>query len=395
MPAAAESSLMPAALDQLTPVPPLLLRECPSLLACLATVPDPRDPRGRLHPLVAVLALCAAAVLTGATSLLAISEWAADAPQPVLARLGARRDPFTGRHQAPCETTIRRVLALVDGDVLDRAVGSWLAARRPQAGETMLRAIAVDGKSLRGAARAHGRKIHLLAAVDHATAVVLGQVDVETKTNEITCFQPLLDGIELAGAVVTSDAMHTQREHAEYLISREAHYIVIVKGNQKKLRNQMKSLPWKQIPLQNRTTEKGHGRGEIRRLKVCTVAGLLFPGAAQAIELKRRRVNHKTGKISIKTVYAVTSLNAEQATPAQLASLIRGHWSIEALHHVRDTSFAEDASQLRTGNAPRAMATWRNLAIGALRLAGRHGIAAALRRNARDATRPLHILDIP
>ncbi|POG44222.1 hypothetical protein BV881_28170 [Streptomyces sp. ZL-24] len=211
----------------------------------------------------------------------------------------------------------------------------------------------------------------------------------------MTCSQPLLDGIELAGAVVTSDAMHTQREHAEHLISREADYIVIVKGNQKKLHKQMKSLPWKQIPLQNRTTEKGHGRGEIRRLKVCTVAGLLLPGAAQAIELRRRRVNRKTGKISIKTVYAVTSLNAEQSTPAQLASLIRGHWSVEALHHVRDTTFAEDASQLRTGNVSRAMATWRNLAIGALRLVGRHGISAALRRNARDATRPLRILDIP
>ncbi|QNA72002.1 ISAs1 family transposase [Streptomyces sp. So13.3] len=395
MPALAESSPMPAGLDQLTASPSLAAQECPGLLVCLARVTDPRDPRGRLHPLVGVLAICAAAVLTGATSLLAISEWAADAPQLVLARLGARRDPFTGRHQAPCETTIRRVLTQVDGDVLDRAVGGWLSSRLPQSAGKLLRAIAVDGKSLRGAARAHGRKIHLLSAVDHATSVVLGQVDVENKTNEITCFQPLLDDIDLRGAVVTSDAMHTQREHAEYLTGRGAHYIVIVKGNQKKLRKQMKSLPWKQIPLQNRTTEKGHGRGEIRRIKVCTVAGLLFPGAAQAIELKRRRVNRKTGKISIKTVYAVTSLNAGQANPTELAALIRGHWSVEALHHVRDTTFAEDASQLRSGNAPRAMATWRNLAIGALRLIGRQCIAAALRRNARDATRPLNILDIP
>jgi predicted transposase YbfD/YdcC len=386
---------MPAALDQLTTTSPLTAKECPGLLSCLATVSDPRDPRGRLHPLVGVLAICAAAVLTGANSLLAISEWAADAPQPVLARLSARRDPFTGRHHAPCETTIRRILTRVDGDVLDQAVGSWLSARRPQAAGKMLRAIAVDGKSLRGAAGVHGRKIHLLAAGDHVTSVVLGQVDVGTKTNEITCFQPLLDDIDLRGAVVTSDAMHTQREHAEYLTSRGAHYIVIVKGNQKKLRKQIKSLPWQQIPLQNRTTDKGHGRGEIRRIKVCTVTGLLFPGAVQAIELKRRRVNRKTGRISIKTVYAVTSLNAEHAAPAQLASLIRGHWSVEALHHIRDTTFAEDASQLRTGNAPRAMATWRNLAIGALRLTGRHSIVATLRRNARDATRPLHILDIP
>ncbi|WP_442816416.1 ISAs1 family transposase [Streptomyces sp. NBC_01233] len=386
---------MPASLDQLATASSLSVEECPGLLTCLATVTDPRDPRGRLHPLVGVLAICAAAVLTGATSLLAISEWAADASQSVLARLGASCDPFTGQHHAPGEATIRRVLAQVDGDVLDRAVGSWLSARCPQPSERLLRAIAVDGKSLRGAARAHDLKIHLLAAVDHATSAVLGQVDVETKTNEITCFQPLLDAIDLTGAVVTSDAMHTQREHAEYLGGRGAHYIVIVKGNQKKLRKQMKSLPWKQIPLQNRTVGTGHGRSEIRRIKVCTVAGLLFPGAAQAIELKRRRVNRKTGKVSTKTVYAVTSLTAEQANPAQLASLIRGHWSVEALHHVRDTTFAEDASQLRTGNAPRAMATWRNLAIGALRLAGLRSIATALRGNARDATRPLRILAIP
>jgi predicted transposase YbfD/YdcC len=260
---------------------------------------------------------------------------------------------------------------------------------------TGLRAVAVDGKSLRGAARAHGRKIHLLSAVDHTTSVVLGQVDVEEKTNEIPCFQPLLDGIDLTDTVVTSDALHTQRDHAAYLLRRGAHYIVIVKGNQKKLRKQLKKLPWEKIPLQERTREHGHGRAEIRRLKVCTVNNLLFPGALQAIEVKRRRVNHRTGKISFKTVYAVTSLGAEQASPARLASLIRGHWQVESLHHVRDTTFAEDASQLRTGNAPRAMATWRNLAIGALRTAGHQAIAAALRHNARDATRPLTILAIP
>ncbi|MET7718076.1 transposase [Streptomyces sp. NPDC005407] len=116
--------------------------------------------------------------------------------------------------------------------------------------------------------------------------------------------------------------------------------------------------------------------------------------ARQAVQLKRRRVDRKTGKVSIKTVYAVTSLTAEQATPAELARLIRSHWKIEALHHVRDVTFAEDASQLRTGSAPRAMATWRNLAIGALRLAGKSSIAAGLRHNARDASRPLALLGL-
>jgi len=394
---AATSSPIPPALDQLRDCSPAGPEEFPGLLERLAEVPDPRDPRGVRHALVHVLALAATAVLSGATSLLAISEWAADAPHDVLLALGARRDPLITRHKAPGEATIRRVLVRIDADALDRAVGSWLTDRQPKEPQaTALRAIAVDGKSLRGAARPHGRKIHLLAALDHTTSTVLAQLDVGEKTNEITCFQPLLDTLtSLAGAVVTSDAMHTQREHADYLVtSRSAHYILIAKGNQKKLRKQLKALPWQAIPLQGRTREAGHGRGEIRRIKVATVSNLLFPHAHQAIQLKRRRTNRRTGKVTIKTVYAVTSLPADRATPAQLAALIRGHWSIEALHHIRDVTFAEDASQLRTGNAPRAMATWRNLAVGALRLAGVHGIASALRHNARDPRRPLTILGL-
>ncbi|GGQ67995.1 hypothetical protein GCM10010195_24580 [Kitasatospora griseola] len=194
--------------------------------------------------------------------------------------------------------------------------------------------------------------------------------------------------------VITSDALHTQREHADYLLDREAHYIVIVKGNQKKLRKQLKALPWMEIPLQGRTKNAGHGRSEIRRIKVATVNNLLFPGARQAVQIKRRRTDRKTGRTTVKTIYAVTSLTPDQATPAQLATLIRDHWQVEALHHVRDTTFAEDASQLRTGNAPRAMATWRNLAIGALRLSGATNIAAALRHNARNADRPLALLGL-
>ncbi|MEU8512953.1 ISAs1 family transposase [Kitasatospora sp. NPDC048722] len=254
----------------------------------------------------------------------------------------------------PAESTVRRLLARIDADALDGAVGHWLADRHPKAPATGgLRGVSVDGKSLRGAARAEGRKIHLLAAMEHTTGLVLAQLDVGEKTNEITCFQPLLDAVtDLAGTVVTSDAMHTQREHAEYLLARRAHYIVIVKGNQKSLRQQLKSLPWRDIPLQGRAKDTGHGRLEIRRIKVATMNNLQFPGARQAIQIKRRRTNKKTGKTTIKTVYAVTSLISDQASPARLAQLIRDHWSIEALHHIRDTTFAEDASQLRTGNAP-------------------------------------------
>ncbi|WP_246460207.1 ISAs1 family transposase [Streptomyces himalayensis] len=193
--------------------------------------------------------------------------------------------------------------------------------------------------------------------MDHTTGLVLDQLDVQEKTNEIMCFQPLLESIaDLADTVVTSDAMRTQREPAEYLLGRDAHYIVIVKGNQKKLREQLKSLPWKQIPLQGRPRSASHG-SEIRRIKACTVNNVLFPGARQAVQIKDR----KTGKTTVKTVYAVTSLTAEHATPAQLASLVREHWRVEALHHIRDTTFTEDASQLRMATHPgrwRPGATW-------------------------------------
>ncbi|MEU4173517.1 ISAs1 family transposase [Streptomyces sp. NPDC026665] len=395
MPADA-SSLIPPGLDQLSEKPQVGSEEVPGLLERLAEVPDPRDPRGVRHRLAVVLALTACAVLAGATSLLAVGEWIADAPAHVLEKVGARPDPLAPRRALPAETTVRRLLARIDGDALDRAVGSWLADRRPKTtGATRLRGLAVDGKSLRGAARANGRKIHLLAALEHTTNLVLAQLDVGEKTNEITCFQPLLDTVaDLAGVVVTGDAMHTQREHAEYLLGRAAHYIVIVKGNQKKLRRQIKSLPWKDIPLQGRTKGVGHGRSEIRRIKVATVNSLLFPGARQAVQIKRRRTDRKTGRTTVKTVYAVTSLTAEQANPSQLARLVRDHWQVEALHHVRDTTFCEDASQVRTGNTPRAMATWRNLAIGALRTAGTKNIAASLRHNARDPRQPLAVLGL-
>ncbi len=111
---------------------------------------------------------------------------------------------------------------------------------------------------------------------------------------------------------------------------------------------------------------------------VCTLQpGLLFFHAVRAIEVKRRRTNRTTNKFTIKTIYAVTSLAHDQATPERIAELIRGHRQVEALHHVRDVTFGEDASRVHTGTASRAMATFRNLAIGLIRQTGWTNIAAA------------------
>jgi hypothetical protein len=149
-------------------------------------------------------------------------------------------------------------------------------------------------------------------------------------------------------------------------------------------------------PVLDRTSDQGHGRVEVRTLKVATVPRLSFPHAAQAIQLTRRVRHLASRRWRTVTVYAVTSLTTIKAAPWQLAGYLRGHWAIEnQLHWVRDVTFAEDASQVRAGTAPRAMATLRNLAIGALRLAGSTNIAAALRHNSHDPTRPLTLLVIP
>jgi DDE_Tnp_1-associated/Transposase DDE domain len=196
------------------------------LLSALRAVTDPRCRRGVRHQLVAVLGVAVCAVLAGARSYVAIAEWAHDLPAAVRARLGIERVP-------PSETAIRRVLQAIDPHLLDRTVSGWLSSRA--SGCQRWRAFAVDGKSARGARTGDGRAVHLLAALDHADGVVLGQRVVDGKSNEITAFAPLLDGIDILGAIITADALHTQRGHAEYLHRRGAHYLFTVKGNQPKL----------------------------------------------------------------------------------------------------------------------------------------------------------------
>jgi predicted transposase YbfD/YdcC len=400
---ACSSSPIAAVAQRLAAPVALAPDQCRSLLDHLAQIADPRHRRGRRHALGAVLAVAVSAVLAGARSLTAIGEWASDAPGQVLAALGVRRDPWTGVWRPPGEATVRRVLARIDPDALDRAIGAWLGGQQPPPPTTpppatpaaWRRAVAVDGKTLRGSGHHGAAQVHLLAVMDHTTRSVLGQADVDHTTNEIARLRPLLDRLDLTATVVTADALHTQREHADWLVThKHAAYLLVVKANQPALHQQLKALPWRSIPVADQTRDRGHGRVETRRLQVTTVAGLDFPHATQAIRITRR-VRPLTGhKWRTVTVYAVTNLSAAQASPARLADWIRGHWGIEALHHTRDVTFAEDACQVRTGTAPRAMASLRNLAIGILRLNGCRNIAAALRCNARDATRVLPLLGI-
>jgi Transposase DDE domain len=155
------------------------------------------------------------------------------------------------------------------------------------------------------------------------------------------------------------------------------------------------SSAWHRVPVLDRTRDCGHGRVELRTLKAVTVNRFGFPHAAQVIQVTRRTRQLRTRRWRTVTIYAVTSLTFAQASPARLADYLRGHWAIEnGLHYLRDTAFAEDGSQVRTGAGPHVMACLRNLAIGALCGAGPVNLAAALRHHARDPARPLATLGI-
>jgi predicted transposase YbfD/YdcC len=233
-----------------------------------------------------------------------------------------------------------------------------------------LRAVAVDGKTSRGARRGDGTRVHLLGAAEHGGRL-LDHLEVDVKHNETSHFTALLEPLDLSGAVVTFDALHTVRANLDWL-AREKHaqYIAVVKNNQPLLYARIKALPWRQVPAGCTTRDTGHGRTETRTLKTAHVSGLDFPGARQAIKITRWRQDTVTGKISRETVYAITSLTSAQATAADLARLVREHWTIEAHHHIRDVTFTEDTAASRTGSGPANLATIRAAIIAAIKDAG-------------------------
>ncbi|WJK33720.1 ISAs1 family transposase [Solwaraspora sp. WMMA2065] len=346
-----------------------------SLAAALSRVPDPRDARGVRHRLPTVVGLALAAVLAESASVYAVGQWIAGCSQRTLKAFGARVDPVTGRYVGPDEKTVRGLCARLDGDALDAAVGRWLQRRadaaarakarvgvRPlrdrkarrrakAAGQRHRRAsardrhrprlpqVAVDGKTSRGARTRDRAAPHLLAALTCA-GVVLAQCQVPGRSNEIAAFTGLLTPLDLADHVVTADAMQTQRKHARWL-------------------REVKEMP--------------------------APPDLNFPHVAQVF-LIERAVTVK-GRTSYQAMLYVTSLTAGQADAADLLAYVRQHWGIEVLHWVRDVTFREDASQIRTGNAPRVMATLRNVSVSLLRIHDTTNIAAALRYNARNNSR--------
>ncbi len=391
------------------------------LLDCFASVPDPRKPRGIRHCLAGILAMCTAAVLCGATSLADVATWVRCADHKVLGTLGCRRND-QGLLTPPHSETLTRVFAELGAQHLADHTGVLLARRAaigpvtfPIHAPGWLPAIAVDGKAVRGAVGPDGHIPYLLAAATHTHSAVIAERLIGPKTNEVPQFAPLLRELNthvgLAGHVITIDAGHTVRAHARFLCEElGAHYVMTVKANTPTLFAALDALDWAGVPIGHQATNTGHGRTEKRTIQVIDAPdhiAAMFPHVAQ-VSLVERYVTRKTRKrsknsrkyttITTKTavaVFVITSLSAREATPEHLAGYVRAHWAIEnKIHWVRDVTYREDSSRVRTAHRPRVMVTLRNLAVGLIRQAGHTKIAATIRKIKQDPHLLLAILGL-
>ena len=378
---------------------------CCDLLELFAGVSDGRMGPGRDHPVAAVLALAAAAVVAGMRGYAAITGWVADVPPVILAdvylRSGAAPTP------PPSKTTIWRVLTDADAGAFDVAVGRWLmslagfTAGRDAGGEDCqpaLMQVRLDGKAIRGAKDADGNQIRLLAALvgsDAASSVVAAQAEVGKKTNEVPMAAVVLGQIDLNDKIVTADALHTVKATARHIHEHGGEFVFPVKENRRALFDALDALPWGQVPVACTATDKGHGRITTRTIQVLPAPqDLPFPHVSQVFLIERHVTDLRGKPVSAVAALGVASPAPDQASPADLAGYVREQWSIESLHWLRDTLYQEDKSKVRTRNGPRVMAALRNLAIGALRMAGRIDVTEATRWAGRSMDRPFTILGL-
>jgi predicted transposase YbfD/YdcC len=351
-----------------------------SLYQAFGTVPDPRSRHGQRYDLPYLLICLVAALLCNCNSLEAVGEWCRD-QQLLLRRLFGPRDFYT-----PTGSLYRRLLPRLSVGHLELVLAAWVRASRPTKDEE---AVALDGKTVRGAATSGQKGPHLLAFCTHETQETLLQVRVSEKTNEIPIAQDLLPCFSMQPRVYTADALHT---HASFMHTVHAlcgFCVLTVKGNQPTLYADLATYfndPYTVIaPSQRiRTVDSHRGRTEVRLLEVTTslndYLAPAWPLVHQVARLTRTVTVRKTSKVTQEVVYLITDLTTAQASPQRLLDLNRGHWSIEnRLHYVRDVSFGEDRSRVHTGSTPQLLAALRNLAITLIHRTGSSQIAATRR----------------
>ncbi len=285
--------------EPVAPAAPATITEVgDDLVKLFGSVSDGRSGQGRDHPVAAVLALAAAAVVAGMKGYTAIAGWVKDVPPPVLADLYLRAGASPAR--PPSKATIWRVLTDADADAFDATVGSWLMSSLP--GEPSAPAaeeddpaelvpVRLDGKTVRGAQDAAGNQRHLLAALAGRTAqssVVAAQAEVGVKTNEVPMATVVLGQIDLHGTLVTADALHTVKATAEFIHQGGGEFVLPVKENRKALFDALDALPWHQVPIAHTATDRGHGRITTRTFQVLPAPeDLPFPHVSQVMLIER------------------------------------------------------------------------------------------------------------
>lgn len=333
---------------------------------------DPRDARGRRYGLVDLLTLLVLAKLGGEDEMTGMAEWIRLREETLIGLLGM------ARKRLPHQTTYERVLAKLDGEAFDQVVGAFFTPN----GSQEQWSLSLDGKVLRGTIPpGETQGTHLLAAYVPERGVVVMQVEVDSKANEITAAPRLLEAIDLQGCVVTGDAMFTQRGLCQQIVKGEGDYVFPVKDNHPTLRQTIAELfmpaavtpghsPVRLPENEAHTVNHAHGRTEYRYLTTSSQLNtyLDWPAVEQVFRLQRVVHHHATGKLTYDVVFGLTSLSQDSCSPSQLLHLIRQHWHIEnRLHYVRDVTFREDACTIRHPRRQRILASLNNLALGLLR----------------------------
>jgi predicted transposase YbfD/YdcC len=387
-----------------TPVPGPLAVSPGSLAAAFAQVPDPRRAASVVYPLPAVLALAVAAILANHLSVLAIAEWGARQHGSVLAALGF------GDGRTPCQSTLQRLFRQLDGETLSARLSEHFAPGAAPPNASAAQGVAVDGKAQRGRLRfaaEHDPLVHALSAFCHDSGIVLAHEPIGAglakAEAELTVAPSLLARIDWRGRVLTGDALFCQTALCERIQAAGGDYVLIAKANQSALYDALRLLfdPPTSVLAASltdrraaRTVESGHGRRtEQRELVASTdLTGYLdWPGAQQVFRLERTWREHGQTKRTLR--YGITSLTPQQADPARLLALHRGHWTLEnRLHRRKDVTFGEDASLIHVGAGPTIMALLRDAAVSLLHRAGVQRVAARLREHSQQPERALALV---
>jgi predicted transposase YbfD/YdcC len=349
-----------------------LVYDLKSLFAILLQVEDQRHAKGKIYPLVNLLVLVILAKLAGEDTPAGIAEWIGNRVEQLVEL------KVLPTQKGPCHMTIRRLLQHnVTPEQIEKLIGEYHRKQLPQGTETLY---SIDGKTVRGTiSSGETRGTHLLSVYTPEQGLVVAEAEVDRKENEIVVAPEILAQVDLKGATVIGDAMHTQRATTQQILAQGGNYIWIVKGNQARTEwaiqklftheagNLQKGAPLsKEIQVASKVN-KGHGRREKRTIWVSLQLNdyLDWPGLQQVFRVERIIWHGKQQRRTREVVYGMTGLSPQQASPEKLLKRIREYWGIEnGLHYRRDVTFREDGTRLTLGRSGHSMAIINNIVIG-------------------------------